>query len=291
MPDIPNNFVAKTSIGSFNVKITNRDYISIGNNKPYCVQIKYDKNDNTATLDWLGTEKGGCEIDNKAIKGRNTITMVDLGFTILKQLYPAVNPNVKLIDSSTFKCDLPDNNKTSISNMIYNLLLSGQTYYQKQLNAQLRYEKSEEAYDAFVKNRVNPNMFDKNYNFKNDDLNTMLHPIMQVSDNWGEFFEKLYKKFGRQTCVLMHAWYLNVYGFLAQQAIHTEWSIDITNRPQIDYTITSRNNSKNYTIKSFAYNPYEFGGGGEEYIPSLISYKCIKPVRYSRFITTRKRIK
>ena len=275
MSNIPNNFTAKTSIGSFNIKITNRDYISIGN-KIYCAQIKYDASDNTATLDWLGTDKGGCEIDNKDIRGSNTIIMTDLGFTILRQLYPNVNPLVKLIDSSKFRCDLPTDRPVSISNMIYNLLLSGKTYYQRNFNAKLRYAKSEEAYNNFIENRENPNMFDKSYNFRVEELNEMLRPIMKASNNWSEFFEKLYRKFGRQTCVVIHEWYLNIYGYLAQQAIHTEWTIDISNRENVEYTISSRNNSRNYTRKAFIYNPYED-------IPQQISYKdIIIPVKHDR---------
>ena len=282
MSNILNNFIAKTSIGSFNIKITNRDYISIGN-KIYCVQIKYDASDNTATLDWLGTDKGGCEIDNKPIRGSNTIIMTNLGFTILRQLYPNVNPLVKLIDSSKFRCDLPTDRPVSISNMIYNLLLSGKTYYQRNFNAKLRYAKSEEAYNNFIENRTNPNMFDKSYNFRVEELNEMLRPIMKASNNWGEFFEKLYRKFGRETCIVIHEWYLNIYGYLAQQAIHTEWTIDVSNRENVEYTISSRNNSRNYTRKAFIYNPYED-------IPQQISYKdIIIPVKHDRRLTaTRK---
>lgn len=97
---------------------------------------------------------------------------------------------------------------------------------------------------------------------------------MATSNNWGEFFNKLYKQFGRNTCALVHSWYLDVYGFLARPAIHTDWVIDIQHRPEIDYEIIKRNNSKNYTRKSYTYNPYEFTRGGG-YFPSLIKYKKI----------------
>lgn len=265
---VPNKFVAKTKIGTFDIKITNREYITIGT-KTGCVQIGYNNRSNTASLDWLGTEKGGCEALGKDIRGQKTIIMVDLGFTILRQLYPDVNPEVSLCDSSTFKCILPNNTPVHISNMIYNLLLSGKTYYQNKFNAKLKYKASEPAYNHFIRTREDPSIFDKSYNFNNDDLNTLLQPVLQESTNWGDFFNKLHTKFGRQTCVVIYSWYQSVYGYLAQEAIHSEWLIDISNRNKIDYDIISKNNSKNYTRKNFIYNPYEFSGG---YFPSLMKY-------------------
>jgi hypothetical protein len=270
--DIPNNFTVKTDIGSFHIKITNRDYISVGA-KNNCVQIAYNTKTNTANLDWLGTAQGGCEIDGKDIRGDDTIKMVDLAFTILQQLYPNVNHLVSLCDSSTFNCRLPNNKPVSMSLMKYNLLLTGKTQYQSKFNATLKYNESLEAYNAFIKNRENNDIFDKTYDFNNNDLNTLLQPILKSSSNWGEFFEKVYKEFGRNTCAVMYSWYLDVYGFLAKQAIHTDWVIDISNRPKITYSIVSKNNTKNFTRKQFVYNPYEFGGG--RYYPTLISYRKI----------------
>jgi hypothetical protein len=270
--DIPNNFTVKTDIGSFHIKITNRDYIRVGA-KNNCVQIAYNTKTNTANLDWLGTARGGCEVNGKDIRGDDTIIMVDLAFTILQQLYPNVNPLVSLCDSSTFNCRLPNNKPVSMSLMKYNLLLTGKTHYQSKFNATLKYNESLDAYNAFIKNRENSDLFDKSYDFNNNDLNALLQPILKSSSNWGEFFEKVYIEFGRNTCALMYNWYLDVYGFLAKQAIHTDWVIDISNRPKISYSIVSKNNTKNFTRKQFVYNPYEFGGGG--YYPTLISYRKI----------------
>ena len=72
---------------------------------------------------------------------------------------------------------------------------------------------------------------------------------------------------------------------LAKRAIHSEWTIDIQNRPMIDYTITNINHSKNFTRKSYVYNPYEFSGG---YNPSSLSYRSIL-YRTKHKSSTRKR--
>lgn len=286
MSEIPNNFVAKTNIGSFQIKISNRDYISIGS-KHDCVQISYNTSKNTAVLDWLGTELGGCEVSDKKISGQYTVIMTDLGFTILRQLYPDVYPIVSLIDSSKFSCRLPDEKKTSISSMIYHLLLYGKTYYQMRFQAKMKYKESEQPYNIFIEARDNPELFDKSYDFRNKELNETLQPLLQSSNTWGDFFTKILQKFGRNTCVLIHTWYLNIYGFLAKQPIHAEWTIDISKRPMNEYSITQKNNSKNFTRKSFVYNPYEYSGG---YNPYITSYRQYLRKPKNNGITAKKRV-
>jgi len=186
---IPNTFVAKTTFGSFQVKITDRDYITIGS-QYHCVQISYNHKTNIANLDWLNTGQGGCEITGKTIRKHDTVAMADLGFTILRQLYPFVDPIIHLRDSSKFNCRLPDDTKVSVSSMIYHLLLYGETYYQARFHARLLHTESEPAYHAFVEARKDPNYFDKKYDFRNNDLNTAFKPLVKDSTNWDDFFRQ-----------------------------------------------------------------------------------------------------
>ena len=266
--ELPNQFTAKTSFGVFQIKITNRRYISIGS-KNNCVQIGYNVSTNEGMLDWLGTEKGGCEHNDKIIHGMDTIAMVDLGFTILQKLYPDIKKWIKLRDSSKFNCTLPDGNGVPISNMIYNLLLHGETYYQKQFKAVPLYEEAIPGSTLFYK-FWNSEPLPDTYSFNNDDLIDILIPIYKKSHTWREFFQEIYKKYGRKTCTIIHSWYLDVYSTLAKIPITTDWKIDITTRPIIDFTILNKNNNRNYTRKSFIYDPYNFSGG---YYPSFIKYK------------------
>lgn len=234
-----------------------------------CVQIAYDAVKNVATLDWLGTEKGGCEQEGKDIHGADTVAMVDLGITILRKLYPEVNQWIKLRDSSKFKCDLPDGNHVPISNMIYTLLLYGETYYQSRFNAIPYYEEANPGIAAFVKS-WNSDPLPENIDFRNKDLTELLIPIYNSSSTWKEFFQAVYKKYNRKTCTLLHSWYLDVFGSLAKVPITTDWKFDIITRPMILFEITSKKNNRNYTRKSYIYDPYNFSGG---YFPSLLEYK------------------
>ncbi len=260
---LPSKFVAQTDSGLFQIKITNGgEVINVGATN-YCVQITHNHRENKASLSWLETEKGGCELTGKSIHGKDTIMMVDLGFTILRQLYNNVNPLVELRDSSKFTCKLPNGTKESISNMQYNLLTTGQTYYQRLFGAKLKYLGTQSAYDNFVKFRNSSDHFDKEYDFRNDDLNDILRPLAHQSNTWAEFFDKFYKEYRRESCKYMYPWFHNLYGYLTQMgAIPTDWNINLDERPIIEYTITKKNNNaKNTTRKTYEYNPKVWAGG------------------------------
>ena len=281
--DLPSKFIAKTSFGTFQVKIFNRSFITIGSTQG-CVQISINPS-NQAKLEWLGTEKGGCEETGKKIHGTDTIAMTDLGFTIMKQLYPDVNPYVRLQDSSSFHCIIPGGNKVSISNMIYNLLIKGKTYYQDRFDATLLYKESQIALDMFI-NAWSVQLIQKDFDFENKDLNEELQPILQIVNHWNEFFNKLYDKYNRNTCIFMHSWYLRLYGMLAKIPIHTEWQIDTSKRSIILYDIIETRNIRSNTRKTFEYNPYVFAGG---YYPQFISYKHIVSSRINKATRKQKR--
>jgi len=266
---LPNKFVAKTLFGNFQIKISNKSFITIGS-KNDCVQISIKPN-KQATLEWLGTDKGGCEESGKTIHGKDTIAMVDLGFTIMKQLVPDTNPFVHLRDSSKFDCTLQNGRKTSISNMIYNLLIKGETYYQDKFNASLLYTESQDALTKYVTSWSDS--IDKDFDFENDELNMELKPLLNESNSWKEFMEKVYKTYGQKTCLVIHSWYLRLYGMLAKIPIHSDWKIDISKRDPIEYEISEVRNARSNTRKVFEYNPFTFEGGG--HIPSLLSYKNI----------------
>ena len=278
---IPNEFTANTSFGLFKVKITNRTYITIGS-KHACVQIGYTPATNKAKLDWLGTEQGGCEETDKTIHGNDTTSMADLGFTILRKLYPDVHTWITLRDSSTFKCKLFDGNHVPISTMKYILLLYGETYYQNRFKAVPVYDEAVPAYTTFY-NAWNSDKLPPDFLFNNDELSDIFIPIYKTCSTWREFFEKIYKKYNRTICTLIHSWYLDVYGSLAKVPITTDWKIDLTTRPMIPFEITSKNNSKNFTRKSFHYDPFNFSGG---YYPMYMKYKDY--VRSNRPNKTRK---
>ncbi len=266
--DLPDKFVASTEFGLFQIKITNRDYISIGTGND-CVQIAYSVKKNTATLDWLETEKGGCEETGKSIHGKDTIAMVDLGLTILRQMYPHVNKTIYLRDSSKFICILPDGRRYHISNSIYNFLLKGKTYYQDRFNAEPVDEFSKSLIDMYQKTWTTTNV-PNDFDFKNPEIELLLEPIKRDSKTWQEFFQNIYKKYGRDSCTIIAPWYLEAYDKIARLgAIHgsisSDWCFNLDTRPMVLYTIT-KTIIKSTTRKNFSYDPYIFGGGNGKHI-------------------------
>ena len=229
------HFHAKTSFGDFRVKISNRDFISIGG-KNFCVQISY-RGDNDTELTSLETSRGGCEIHNKHISGELTTKMTHLGFTILKELYPNVKV-VHLIDNSSYKCTMPDDSQRGISLMKSSLLIYGQTYYERKFGAVPKFEHDVKTMEEFRKNWADPEFKPTTFNFNNPDLNSLLTPIYNSTVTWKEFMEALNNKFKRKICMYIYPWFLHALSKIQTREIPSHWTIPIESLAEVQYTRT-----------------------------------------------------
>ena len=176
--------------------------ISIGG-KNTCVFIKTSNNSTNANLNNVKTSAGGCEIDNKKIIGENTVIMVKLAFTIVKEVAPHVK-TIELDDSSVFSCDLDNGRSFGISIALYELAFHQATWYERHFNAKLITETANKAYlkakEGFDKPK--PEKFD----FLNNSLNQLLMPIYINTTTWKEFFAEIYKI--DKKCRIMFPWYI-----------------------------------------------------------------------------------
>jgi hypothetical protein len=256
---LPESFTAKTAFGDFRVRIVGNDSISIGG-KNDCVQIYYDSYTNTGKLDRLETEKGGCSLSADDIKGEKTIQMTDLGFTILRQLYPSVK-EVTLIDSAKFPCTLPDGSRASMSYKQFFLLLKGKTYYQDRFAAIPELPQEVQALTNFEKNWKDPQRKPESFNFMNPSIQTLLTPIYNASTTWEQFIKKLYEIYNRNVCQIMFPWYLHAYSKIITADITTFWKIDISKRQHISFEIKDAKEIQRYTRKNLVYDPSTFWGG------------------------------
>ena len=176
--------------------------ISIGG-KNTCVFIKTSNNSTNANLNNVKTSAGGCEIDNKKIIGENTVIMVKLAFTIVKEVAPHVK-TIELDDSSVFSCDLDNGRSFGISIALYELAFHQATWYERHFNAKLITDTANKAYlkakEGFDKPK--PEKFD----FLNNSLNQLLMPIYINTTTWKEFFAEIYKI--DKKCRIMFPWYI-----------------------------------------------------------------------------------
>ena len=257
MTALPTSFLAKTSFGTFSVRITDGTYINVGG-KNDCVQLGY-RQEGEGFLDWLETDKGRCEMDNAQIHGKSTIAMTDLAFTVLRILYPDVK-TVTLIDSATFMCTLANGRKSPMPYKQFFLLTKGKTYYEDRFNATPMYDNELEPLKQFRMNLDDPDKKPISFSFNNKDLNEELNPIYKESATWNQFIQRLKNKYEYNVCQAMFPWYMYAYATIMGSEITSYWKIDISERPTIEFEITNASANK-YTRKNYVYKPDMFLGG------------------------------
>jgi hypothetical protein len=246
-------FIARTEIGDFHVDVTKANTIKIGGDKE-CVTLSYNPKTRDAWLDGVYTAQGSCEVSGRPIRGEGTATLVDLGFTLLKRQFPDVNPNVFLLDLSNFTCKAADGQEYEISNLVYSLLMYGQSYYQRRFGA-VPDDPGHPGLAHFLARRQNMDL-PQDMNF--GALNPTLRPIYAVSTSWKNFFERLQGEFGHRVCEFVAPWYADAFDIISEQQWPPEiWTIDIMSRPRIPFevrpsekTFGGRRRSRNRRVRS-----------------------------------------
>lgn len=235
----------KTKAGSFKVTINDDIYIdaftreqktvgkliSIGG-KNTCVFIKTSGSSTTGRLENVKTLGGGCEINDKIISGINTITMVNLAFTIIKEIAPHVKL-LELDDASVFTCYLDDGRSFGISLALYELAFHQSTWYERHFGAKLLTPSAEEAYNKAKAGFEAPKP--QHFDFHNNNLEQILMPIYTKTSTWKEFFAEIYKI--DKKCRILFPWYKKAVS-LAMGGISYEGQIrviDIYMTPNIEY--------------------------------------------------------
>jgi hypothetical protein len=264
----------KTKFGTFRVNIVNdvttnpmtRETTKIGitlsvGGKNTCVFIKVPDYKDTAHLTNLKTKDGGCELTDKKISGENTIGMVNLAFTIIREICPHIK-YIKLEDKSDFTCVFENGMKVGISMIYYEFAFYQESYYQKRFGAYLKDTTLRELYNERIKgfNEKLPTYF----SFNNKDLDVILTPIYLQSNTWKDFFQKLYTM--PNVCQIMFPWYRDAMTeiFKGVSFERQTWVIDMYNNPKlfdVEYTklnVGGRKSRKNIVYKYDIYNSDEY---------------------------------
>ena len=234
-------YYVKTSVGKFRVE-KSASYKSNGSLKyhllkiggqKFCIEYAFTTNPDTAELQWIFTEKGGCEINNIPIKGEKTIHLFYLSIALLKQY--GNFKQIYFIDNSTFPCILPNGQVSKISLNKYYILFHRNTWYEAKLNARPKYSEDIESYNKIKESFSDPSKKPDTFDFKNVDLERILTPIYDSSTTWVEFLNAVYKL--PDVCQKIYPWYINaIMNIKSRYALPEQWVVDINDStPVISY--------------------------------------------------------
>jgi hypothetical protein len=220
-------WVITSPYGSFSLK-HEADVISVGG-KDVCVMIVY-KGPEKSMLHWLGTNSQ-CELRGFPIKGDATKNMVYLATSVFRSLYQHVR-HIQLIDSSSFKCALPDGKLHSIVLREAHFLFHGKTYYEDKFNAVPSTPDGRLTMQEFRDAFHNPDRKPKTFNFMDPTLTDLLTPIYNTENTWCDFFQAIQNKW-QDKCRMIYLWYRLALYEMVEKTIPEHWSIDITRLPLI----------------------------------------------------------
>lgn len=236
--------VVQTSIGKFRVRVkveprmhTNlatREYtqigynISIGGKKDNCIYITTDST-HIGMLHNLKIKDLSCEINDKLIRGPATIHMLNLAFTIVKEVVPHVS-HIHFTDNSNFNCNIDAGQILGVSIALYELAFHQATWYERHFGAELENLAFRGLYnkDGFYSQK--PRTFD----FINSTLNAELGPIYERTSTWKQFFNEIYQM--NEKCKIILPWYKHALQIIMGNISFEgqPWIIDLHN-PKIEY--------------------------------------------------------
>lgn len=235
-------YLIKSDWGKFKVRY-NEDSVSLGGST-ICITISSKGN-----IGWFETEKGGCEIDNKKVKGEYTVHFVNLAINIFHKYFPHIK-YITLSDGSSYVCNLPDGNKKRINLMYANLLFHGKTYYEEKYGATLLSDDDIPLLEKFKNNRKDSKYKPKSFNFENQTLNEILTPLYEKNDTWEDFFKEIDNKFDKKKCEVIYGWYKKaVFEIIGTKSISEYWKIDINTIKKIKYERIKEGGKRKRTLK------------------------------------------
>lgn len=238
-------YYVKSSVGRFRVEKSTSyksngtikyHLLKIGGQK-FCIEYAFRENSDTVELQWIFTEKGGCEMNGVIIRGEKTIHLFYLSISILHQY--GNFKQIYFIDNSTFPCDLPNGKVSKISMSKYYILFHRKTWYEARLNAKPKYSEDNIIYNKIKDLFNDPSNKPEHFDFKNSDLEKILTPIYDSSESWAEFLDNVYKL--PDVCKKIYPWYIDAIMYIKNKyGLPEQWVIDINNTtPIVNYKLVN----------------------------------------------------
>lgn len=254
--------ILKTSSGTFKVTVKDTTTLDFETRTPIiigkqigvggrniCVFLTFPLKGQTARLENVKTVNGGCDVTEKSIRGQDTVNMVHLAFTVLKEIAPHIT-RIELEDRSDFMCELQNGTHVGISIALYEIAFHRGTWYERHFGAFLQNDYLQKQYEISKQNFFIEKV--PEFSFRNVDLDTYLGPIYAETKTWADFFDKVYTL--ERKCEIMFPWYKEalkqIFGTISYE--RQDWFIPFETVPkQIEYDdITSqRGGRRRFTQK------------------------------------------
>jgi hypothetical protein len=222
--------ICQTDYGKFRISLED-DNIKVGG-RNFCVNIVLYKD--KTSLYWLKTDEGGCELNEKDIRGEHTVRMVDVAFSLLRKYHPE-RTCVELLDDIGHSWeDKRGRNYKTIFLKGY-LLVHGKTWYEDKFNAVMCDPDIYKAYRDKSRNFDDPTKKPPSFDFMNKEIGDMLIPLYESSNTWREFINRFVELYGEEKYKIMHPWYRTaIYIIFDGIEINQDWKIDISGREDIN---------------------------------------------------------
>jgi hypothetical protein len=257
-------FDALTDFGKFRIKINDKNTIDfdtrlvkkIGSiitvgGRNSCVSIEIFDNSDTAHFLNVKRTNGGCELNDKIIKGDLTVKMICLAFTITKE-YASHISKIALEDMSDFACKRRNNSIVGISLALHELMFRQMTWYERHFKAKLI---NDDLYKSYIENRNNFNKKPPiDFDFRNNDLNIALRPVIIVAKSWKDFFAYINNEYKDEKCDIIFPWYKQAISLIFENINYERqnWIIELAGIPDcisIEYIAENRLAGGNRTRK------------------------------------------
>jgi hypothetical protein len=245
--------ICPTSFGKFKINVDNKN-INVGG-KTFCVNIALYETE--TTLYWLKTEEGGCELNDKEIRGNNTVNMTDLAFSLLQKYHPERTNPITLIDDSGYSW-IEKNRKYKTNFLKGYLLFHRKTWYEDKFNAVMCDRDIYNSYRIKADNNFDdPEKKPEKFDFIDSKNKEELELLYKNSKTWGEFINKLQEKYGNDKYKQIYHWYRNaIYIIFDGMEINQNWEIDILQRPYIECSLKGGYLKKTIKNKKITFKKY-----------------------------------
>ncbi len=258
-------FVAKTALGTFRVSIKpdttiDRDarqvitighIIRVGGKVPDCVFLKIPNNGIEGSFTRLES-KEGCSLDPPyTVGGEKPIVMAKLAMTIAKEK----NPNLqilKLQDSASFPCLLPDRKYYQVNSTDYDLFFYQQAYYEKRFGAILVNPVLRKLYQESKTNFVNLDKKPDTFDFFEPKLAEQLVPLYSKTKTWKEFADEVSTKWKDNKCTILYIWLKSALSVIFDSVSFAgqDWQIHLGSEHYIPYKKIQGQSGGKYTRKT-----------------------------------------